>query len=190
VLGHFVTVDHGADRERDLVPAAQRLFGAPHAGLNGDQLFLGGVEQLASLAGALIGQQRIAADHQALARIIGRGDLGEIARIEQRELDGARLDQAADRRCPQGGDPVEARLRDHAAIADEHHAFEPEALLDLGDLVRQRRRIADICRRTPRPRPGSPRWCTEARTRSAACRICRRDCSRTWRAGSCPPRNR
>ncbi len=102
---------------------------------------------------ALICQHRIAAHHQALTRIIGRGDLGEIARVEQRKLNGARLDQAADRRRPQRRDPVEAgrfdgllqaRLGDHAAIADQHHAFEPEALLELGDLARQRRRIPDI----------------------------------------------
>jgi hypothetical protein len=95
VLGHFVTVYHGADCERDLGRAAQRFFGAPDAALDGDQLFLGGIEQLASLAGALIGEHRIAAHHQALTRIIGRGDLGEIAHVEQRRLNGARLDQAA-----------------------------------------------------------------------------------------------
>jgi hypothetical protein len=44
VLGHFIAVDHGADRERDLVLAAQRLVGAPDAILNGGQFFLGGIE--------------------------------------------------------------------------------------------------------------------------------------------------
>jgi hypothetical protein len=55
--------------------------------------------------------------------------------------------------APQRRDPVEARrlegllqahLSDHAAVADQRHAVEPEALLELGDLACQRRRIADI----------------------------------------------
>src|SRR5215469_16762346 len=102
---------------------------------------------------ALFGEQRIAADHQALARIVGRGDLGEVAFVEQRQLDGARLDERADRRGPQGGDPVkagrlddllEARRGDHAAIADQRQALKLEAFPELGDLARQRRRIADV----------------------------------------------
>ena len=34
--------------------------------------------------------------------------------------------------------------RDHAAIADQHHALDPEALLELADLAGQRRGVADI----------------------------------------------
>ena len=33
---------------------------------------------------------------------------------------------------------------DHAAVADQHHALDPEALLELADLAGQRRRVADI----------------------------------------------
>ena len=71
VLGHFVTIDHGTDRERDLVLAAQRLFGAPDAGLNGSRFFSVASSNVSPLAGALVGEHRIAADHQALTRIIG-----------------------------------------------------------------------------------------------------------------------
>src|ERR1700675_1321286 len=35
MFGHFVFVDDAADRERNLVLAAQRLFGAMNAGRNG-----------------------------------------------------------------------------------------------------------------------------------------------------------
>ena len=45
---------------------------------------------------------------------------------------------------PAGLRVSQARLGDHAAIADQHHAFKLEALFELGDLARQRRRIADI----------------------------------------------
>ena len=58
---------------------------------------------------SLLSQQRVAAHHNALAGIIRRGDLGEVPVVEQGELDGIRLRQVADRRRPQGGDPVEAR---------------------------------------------------------------------------------
>src|SRR5882757_4507395 len=65
----------------------------------------------------------------------------------------ARSDKLADGRGAQRGDEVEtgrldglpdSRLRDHAAIADQHHAIEVESLLELGDLGLQRRGIADI----------------------------------------------
>jgi hypothetical protein len=36
------------------------------------------------------------------------------------------------------------RLGDHAAVADQHHMAEAEALLELVDLRRQRRRIASV----------------------------------------------
>ena len=58
-----------------------------------------------------------------------------------------------DRRRPQGGDPVEpgrldllveAGLGDHAAVADERHARQAEAFLDLGDLGGERLGIAGV----------------------------------------------
>jgi len=64
-------VDHRADRECDLVLAAQRPSGAPDATLNVQQIPLGGIEQLASFARALIGEQRVAADDKALFGIAG-----------------------------------------------------------------------------------------------------------------------
>ena len=51
--------------------------------------------------------------------------------------------QLLDRRPPQGGDPVQPggaqclidpRAGQHAAVADQHHVAQPEALLQLGDL--------------------------------------------------------
>src|SRR6195256_4072424 len=62
-------------------------------------------------------------------------------------------DDLGDGRGAQRGDEVETgrpdglpdpRLGDHAAITDQHHAIEVEALLELGDLGLQRRGIADI----------------------------------------------
>lgn len=38
----------------------------------------------------------------------------------------------------------DASLRDHPAVADQDHTLEPEALLELGDLMAERRRIAGI----------------------------------------------
>ena len=85
----------------------------------------------------------IAADDQPLAGIIRRGDRRHVALVEQRELQGAAFDQAADRRGAQGGDPVEpigpqfgvdAGLGDHAAVADQHDMVEAEASLELVDL--------------------------------------------------------
>src|SRR4051812_14138477 len=122
-------VDHRTDRECDLILAAQRSFLAPDASLNVEQFLLGGVEQRTPLARALVGEQRVPTGDEALAGIVGRGDLGQIALVEERKLNGAGLGKAADRRCTQGRDEVEtgrldglldASLGDHAAIADQH----------------------------------------------------------------------
>ena len=64
-------------------------------------------------------------------------------------------DQGADRRGAQRRDPVEtgrreilvdARLRDQAAVANEHDVRKPEALLELGDLGGQRHRVGGVAR--------------------------------------------
>ena len=114
-------------------------------------------------------------------------DLGQVALVEERGLQRPAGGQLADRRCPQGGDPLQpgrphlladARLGEHAAIAHQHHPREPESAgapcRSACPVWRDRR----CCPRTPRPPPGSLARCTEARTRSAACRACRRGSSR------------
>jgi len=132
---------------------AQRSLGATHAGLDFAQFLLGCGQQFAAFARPLLGEQRIAADDEPLARIVERSDLGEIAIVEQRKLQLAGVDELADGRGAQRGDEVETsrldglpdpRLGDHAAVADQHHTIELEALLELGDLGLQRRGIADI----------------------------------------------
>src|SRR4029078_9626127 len=104
-------------------------------------------------ARSLLGKQRIAADDQALAGIVGRGDLGEVVLIEQGELDHARRDETGDLWRPQSGDEVEAGwlhrlfdagLSDHAAIADQHYPLELEALIDLADFACDRLRLDDL----------------------------------------------
>ena len=45
-----------------------------------------GGEQLLALAGALGGDERVAADDQALVRVVVGGDLGQVLLVEEREL--------------------------------------------------------------------------------------------------------
>jgi hypothetical protein len=72
------------------------------------QGLFGGIEQFAAFAGALDGECRVAANNEALARIVGAGDLGEITFIEQRQLQRAVIvGEGLDLGDPQGGDPVE-----------------------------------------------------------------------------------
>src|ERR1700756_1936851 len=71
MLGHLVAIDDLADG----IATTQRPLGAAYAGLDLAQLLLGGTQQLATFTRPLIGQQRIAADHETLARIVERGDL-------------------------------------------------------------------------------------------------------------------
>ena len=113
----------------------------------------GRLQQVVALAGSFGGEQRVLAHDQTLARIVRRADLGEIAGVEERELQLALVDQGLDLRCAQAADPVEpVRLQilantgagDHAAITDEDDAAQPEARLELVDLRGHRARVTGI----------------------------------------------
>src|SRR5215208_5336031 len=99
--------DDGADPEADLGVAAQRLGGAVHGVVDCRQLALGGGEQILALEPPGAGEIGVAADDEALARIVVGGDAGEVALVEQRELEGAGVEQGADLRGAQRSDPVE-----------------------------------------------------------------------------------
>ena len=107
VLGHFIPVDHCADRQRDLGSSAQRIALAGDGGLDAGEIALGGSEKVLALAGALGGEIGVAADHQTLIGKVGGGDAGDVALVEQRELQRAALQQPLDRRRAQRSDPVE-----------------------------------------------------------------------------------
>ena len=109
---------------------------------------------------------------------------------------GPLLGQSLDRWRAQRRDPVEpsglqirldARLRDHAAVADQDHPARAEALFELARPARPAWWDRRCCRQTLRPPPGSRRRRTAARRRSAACPACRRGCSRDAPARSSRP---
>jgi hypothetical protein len=79
-------------------------------------------QQLRAFAGPLFGQQRVLANHQAFARIVGACDLGHVAVLSGHSLDArprvaiikqrglqrpARARELLDRRRPQCGDPIQ-----------------------------------------------------------------------------------
>ena len=64
-------VEHRTHCEPNLLFAAQRPLGTPDTGLDLEQVLLGCLEELAPLAAALVCEQRIAADDEALVGIIG-----------------------------------------------------------------------------------------------------------------------
>jgi len=64
-------VDHRAHREPDLFFAAQRPLGTPDPRLDFAQVLLGCIEEFAPFAAALVREQRIATDDEALVGIIG-----------------------------------------------------------------------------------------------------------------------
>ena len=153
MLGHLVLAEHGADRDADLGCAAQGLALTRHAGCDFGQVALGGGEEVLALSGALAREIGVAADDQPLAGKVGRGYRRHVALVEQRHLQMAAADGLLERRRAQGGDPVEAggaqilvdaRLRDHAAIADQDDVIDGEAAFELGDLVGERHGIGDV----------------------------------------------
>jgi hypothetical protein len=98
VLGHLVLADHGADLETDLGFAAQRLAGALHGAVDRRQLALGGGEQILAIEPPGTGEIGVAADDETLVWIVVGGDAGEVALVEQRQLEGAGIEQGADLR--------------------------------------------------------------------------------------------
>src|SRR5580765_2121151 len=143
----------GADLEGDLGLAAQWIARTPNGGGDDGEIGFGRRQQVLALARALAREIGIAADDQPLARIVRRRDRCHVTLVEQRHLQRPGLDQRPDGRRAQRRDQVEpgrgdlgieARLRDHATIADQRHTLEREALLDLVDLGRKRARIAGV----------------------------------------------
>jgi hypothetical protein len=109
VLGHLASPQHGADLEADRRLAVEWAALALDRGLDPREIPLGGGQEILPLAAALDRQIGIPADNQPLAGIVGRGDLGHVPLVEQRQLQRPALGrQRLNRRCAQGGDPAAA----------------------------------------------------------------------------------
>src|SRR5271157_1736980 len=91
MLGYLMFVEHGADGDPDLGGAPQRAAFVRQPGGNGGEQALGGVEQVLPLAATPGGEVGIAADDEALAWILVRGDLGHVPLVEQGELERSAL---------------------------------------------------------------------------------------------------
>jgi hypothetical protein len=85
-LAIFLALTTSPTGETDLGRRAQRRSLAPHLHLNPRELPLGRNEQCLALAGALFGQLAITAHDEPFTWKVGRGDLGQVALVEQREL--------------------------------------------------------------------------------------------------------
>ena len=119
-----------------------------------DQRHLGRIEEFDAFAHALGGELGVAADDETLSGIVVRDDLRHVALVEQRELQRAAFGrERLDRRRAERGDPVEAggrdigvdaRLCDHAAVADEHDALQPKPHAQLLDLTGEGARVAEV----------------------------------------------
>jgi hypothetical protein len=81
VLAGVVLVDHLADGDPDLCGAGQPP--GLHAGDDGGEQLLGGLQQVLAFAGAVGGQDGVAAGGQPLAGVVRAGDLGQVLLVEQ-----------------------------------------------------------------------------------------------------------
>ena len=95
---HLEAMEHLPDAEPDRGLALQGAPGPLGGRDDLIELALGGFQERLALLGASCGHQRILAHDEALTGIIGALDLGEIALVEERDLDLPRLDQLADSR--------------------------------------------------------------------------------------------
>ncbi len=99
VLLDAVALERRADREADLVGALKRA--ALDALLDLLEAALGRLQQVLALAGALGGDQGVAADDEALAGVVlGRLDLGQVLLVEERQLQRALSGEPFDLRRP------------------------------------------------------------------------------------------
>jgi len=140
-----------AHAQADLVAPSE--LASVHPRLDLLQVGLGGCEQFLALVRAQLGQLRIAARHQALARIVRRAQFEQVALIEQVELQLPLFDQRADRGTPQCGDPahalglvhlVDGLVGDHAAVAHHHQLLDAELLAQSLDLWQQGLAVGDV----------------------------------------------
>ena len=193
MLGHLVFTDDLAHPHADLVLSLQAPLLALRGRDDGLEQRLGGLEQFVSLACPLLGQQRIAAYHEALARIGVAADLHQVGLVEQRQLHRAGLHQRAHRRTPQRANPVQprrlhvladARLGQHAAVAHQHHPGEPEAVPELVDLRAHRGRIRGVAIEHLHRHRTALGVAQQPELDLQTCRACRRASSRVGPAGS------
>ena len=120
---------------------------------------LGGLESLPALAGPILGPQRVAAHHEALAGIRITGDLHPVFLVEERHLHVTGLHQGTEGRSPPGADLVRTRRLDLRADPrlGPHPPRSPtrtpfargEPLPQRGDLRGQRGRIRRVTGEPP-----------------------------------------
>ena len=109
-LAIFFTFDHPsrAKADRGGGPQAALLDARGHL----RERTLGRREQLVALARPLGGEGRVAADDEPFARELRARDLGEVALVEQPELEVTRVNE-----CPDGGGAQAAHPADAAGLA-------------------------------------------------------------------------
>ena len=111
MLGHLVVIDHPAHFDAQGRVIKRRLGAPRRRGGNLRQRAFGRHEQLLPLPAPFVREQRIETGDEAFAGIVGRRDLGEVLLVKQGELERPALDQVADGRTPQGGNPPQPGMR-------------------------------------------------------------------------------
>jgi hypothetical protein len=153
VLGHLVPVDDGADLEGNLGLAARRLPGARETAAAISARARSVAARRSRRLRVRAGEIGIAAHDEPFARKVGGRNGRDVTLVEQRHLQGPAFGERPDGRRTQRRDPVEPGrgdlgvetcLRDHPAVADQHHVLEREAGLDLVDLSGERARVGGI----------------------------------------------
>jgi hypothetical protein len=151
VLGHLVLVDDASDSHADGIFSSEPS--APDHVCDLRELTLGGFEEALPLSGAKFGEVVILARDQPLAGEVGMLELEEVTLVEDPKLQMSGVDQRANRSGLERGDPGYALvlgerrdllLRNHSAVADDHHASDSELRPRLVDLGQERFRIARV----------------------------------------------
>ena len=152
VLADLVGAQGPVGAHGDVLRSPQRPVLALRGPDHQVELRLRGRQRRLALAGTLGGEQRIAADDEPLARVeVGRGDLGEVPFVEDRQLQVASGGQLADLRGSERGNPP--RPRRPEVLADAGVGQQPPvADRTMRDSEKRRRSFSTRAATAPGPR--------------------------------------
>src|SRR4030088_3065494 len=135
MLGHLVLVDDLTDLYANVV--LSRKTPGLHPGYDLFEILLGRLKHVLTLMSAQLRELWVPACDETLAREVGMGELEQVAFIEEIGLDMLVIDQHLDCATLECSNPIDAvgladlldcPLRDHAAVADDHHLLDTKVL--------------------------------------------------------------
>src|SRR5439155_10892876 len=153
MFGHLVLTDDAAGLHADFSRRQRGLGATPDLGLQSAEFFLRGHQQALTLLTPPLAQERVVASDQALAREVGRRDLGQVDHLEPGSRQGSLGEEFTDVVAPQSRNPAQAGillervdtgLGKQTTVADQDDPRQAKASPHLADLIRGGARVGRV----------------------------------------------